>query len=137
MDCQLVNQKGERVLHGTARVLAPTKKVRLPKTSGPKIQLFDPEARFKDLLAMGKDLEAVRCAVVHPCDIGSLSGAMDSARYGLIIPVLIGPEVRIRHLAEEGGIDLTGVEIISVTHSHAAAEMAAEMAAKGEVEVIT
>jgi phosphate acetyltransferase len=136
MDCQLVNQKGERVLHGIARVLAPIKKVRLPKISRPQIQLFDPEARFKDLLALGKDLEAVRCAVVHPCDIGSLSGAMDSARYGLIIPVLIGPEVRIRHLAAEGGIDLTDVEIHSVEHSHAAAELAAELAAKGDVEVI-
>ena len=136
MDCQLVNQRGERVLHGTARVLAPTKKVRLAKVSRPQIQLFDPEARFKDLLALGKDLEAVRCAVVHPCDLGSLSGAIDSARYGLIIPVLIGPEARIRHLAAEGDLDLTGVEIISVTHSHAAAEMAADMAANGEVEVI-
>jgi phosphate acetyltransferase len=136
MDCQLVNQKGERVLHGIARVLAPTKKVRLPKVNRPQIQLFDPEARFKDLLALGKDLEAVRCAVVHPCDIGSLSGAMDSARYGLIIPVLIGPEARIRYLAAEGGIDLTGVEIHSVEHSHAAAELAADMAAKGDVEVI-
>ena len=136
MDCQLVNQKGERVLHGVARVLAPAKKVRLPKVSRPQIQLFDPEARFKDLLALGNGLEAVRCAVVHPCDIGSLSGAMDSARYGLIIPVLIGPEVRIRHLAAEGGIALTGVEIHSVEHSHAAAELAADMAAKGDVEVI-
>ncbi len=136
MDCQLVNQKGERVLHGTARVLAPTKKLRVPKINGPQIQLFDPEARFKALLAMGAGLEAVRCAVVHPCDMGSLSGAMDSARYGLIIPVLIGPEARIRHLAAEGGIDLTGVEIISVTHSHAAAEMAADMAANGDVEVL-
>jgi phosphate acetyltransferase len=136
MDCQVVNQKGVRVLYGTARVLAPTRKVRLPKVNAPQIQLFDPEARFNDLLALGRDMEAVRCAVVHPCDIGSLSGAIDSARYGLIIPVLIGPEVRIRHLAKEGGLDLTGVEIISVTHSHAAAEKAADMAAAGEVEVL-
>jgi phosphate acetyltransferase len=136
MDCQVVNQKGERVLHGTARVLAPTKKVRLAKIAGPQIQLFDPEARFKDLLALGKDLEAVRCAVVHPCDFGSLSGAMDAARYGLIIPVLVGPEVRIRHVAQEGGIDLKGVEIVSVPHSHAAAGAAADMAANGEVEVL-
>ena len=136
MDCQVVNQKGERVLHGTARVLAPTKKVRLAKVSAPQIQLFDPEARFKELLALGKDLEAVRCAVVHPCDIGSLSGAMEAARYGLIIPVLVGPEVRIRHVAQEGGIDLEGVEIVSVAHSHAAAELAADMAADGEVEVL-
>ncbi|MFZ1607868.1 bifunctional enoyl-CoA hydratase/phosphate acetyltransferase [Candidatus Aalborgicola defluviihabitans] len=136
LECQLVNQKGERVLYGTALVIAPTHKVRMPRNNGPQIQLFDPEARFKALLAQGKDLEAVRCAVVHPCDIGSLSGAMDAARYGLIIPVLIGPEARIRHLAKEGGIDLTGVEVVSVVHSHAAADKAADMAVSGEVEVI-
>ena len=136
LDCQVVNQKGDRVLHGTAKVLAPSVKVRLPRVNAPLIQLFDPEARFKELLARGKGMEAVRCAVVHPCDVESLSGAMDSARYGLIVPVLIGPEVRIRHLAQEAGIDLTGVEIISVPHSHAAAEKAADMAANGEVEVL-
>jgi len=136
LDCQVVNQKGDRVLHGTAKVLAPSVKVRLPRVNAPLIQLFDPEARFKELLARGKGMEAVRCAVVHPCDAESLSGAMDSARYGLIVPVLIGPEVRIRHLAQEAGIDLTGVEIISVPHSHAAAEKAADMAANGEVEVL-
>ncbi|MDP1998178.1 MAG: bifunctional enoyl-CoA hydratase/phosphate acetyltransferase [Rhodoferax sp.] len=136
LDCQVVNQKGDRVLHGTAKVLAPSVKVRLPRVNAPLIQLFDPEARFKELLARSKGLEAVRCAVVHPCDAESLSGAMDSARYGLIVPVLIGPEVRIRHLAQEAGIDLTGVEIISVPHSHAAAEKAADMAANGEVEVL-
>jgi len=136
LDCQVVNQKGDRVLHGTAKVLAPSVKVRLPRVSAPLIQLFDPEARFKELLARSKGLEAVRCAVVHPCDAESLSGAMDSARYGLIVPVLIGPETRIRHLAQEAGLDLTGVEIISVPHSHAAAEKAADMAANGEVEVL-
>ena len=136
LDCQVVNQKGDRVLHGTAKVLAPSVKVRLPRVNAPLIQLFDPEARFKELLARGKGMEAVRCAVVHPCDVESLSGAMDSARYGLIVPVLIGPEVRIRHLAQEAGIDLTGVKIISVPHSHAAAEKAADMAANGEVEVL-
>jgi phosphate acetyltransferase len=54
----------------------------------------------------------------------------------LIVPVLIGPEVRIRHLAQEAGIDLSGVEIVSVPHSHAAAEMAADMAVSGDVEVL-
>jgi len=136
LDCLVLNQKGERVLSGVARVLAPTVKVRLPRASVPQIQLFDPQARFRDLLAMGSQLEAVRCAVVHPCDDGSLSGAMDAARYGLLIPVLIGPEVRIRHVAQEAGIDLTGAEIIDLPHSHAAAELAAEMAAKREVEVL-
>ena len=136
LDCQVLNQKGVRVLYGTARVLAPTKKVRLPRVNLPQIQLHDPQARFNELLALGKGMPAVRCAVVHPCDEGSLSGAMDSASYGLIVPVLIGPELRIRRVAEQAGIDLGDVEIISVPHSHAAADKAAEMAARGEVEVL-
>ena len=136
LDCQVINQKAQLVLQGTARILAPTQKVRLPKVNAPHIQLFDPEARFNDLLALGQDLEPVRCAVVHPCDTGSLTGAIDSARHGLITPILIGPEIRILHLAKEAGLSLAGIEIISVPHSHAAAERAADMAAAGEVEVL-
>lgn len=136
LDCQIANQRGDCVLSGTARVLAPMTKVRMPRTTAPRIQLFDPQARFKQLLAMGDQLEAVRCAVVHPCDAGSLSGAMDSARHGLIVPVLIGPEERIRHVAADAGIDLTGAEIIAQPHSHAAAEAGAEMAATGQVEML-
>ena len=136
LDCQVINQKGAVVLHGTARVMPPTEKVRLPKINAPQIQLFDPEARFKELLALADGMPAVRCAVVHPCEVGTLSGAMDSARYGLIVPVLIGPAKRIRLVATEANIDLDGVEIIDVEHSHAAAQMGAGMAARGEVEVI-
>nr|WP_319563946.1 bifunctional enoyl-CoA hydratase/phosphate acetyltransferase [uncultured Rhodoferax sp.] len=136
LDCDVVNQHGQRVLSGVAKVLAPTTKVRLPRMDAPQIQVYDPQARFRDLLALGEKLEPVRCAVVHPCDEGSLSGAMDAARYGLIVPVLIGPEVRIRHVAAEAGIDLTGIELIDQPHSHAAAEKAAEMAANWDVEIL-
>ena len=136
MDCLVTNQKGEVVLKGEAKLMPPTQKVKVPKIDAPQIQLFDPEARFKELLSRVETLEAVRCAVVHPCDEGSLSGAMDSARHGLIAPVLIGPEGRIRRVAQEAGISLEGAEIISVEHSHAAAELAAAMAARNEVEIL-
>jgi phosphate acetyltransferase len=136
LDCQVVNQNRNCVLSGTARVLAPTIKVRLPRVVAPRIQVSDPQARFNELLSLSDELDPVRCAVVHPCDDGSLSGAMDAARYGLIIPVLIGPETRIRHVAAEAGIDLTGAEIIPEPHSHAAAERAAELAASGNVEML-
>ncbi len=135
-DCSVVNQRGELVLSGTAGVKAPPEKLRLPKVAAPQIQLLDPEARFKALLAKGDKLEAVRCAVVHPCDQESLCGALDAARYGLIVPLLIGPEQRMRQLAEENGLDLRGVELIHVGHSHEAAERAAAMAASAEVEVL-
>ena len=97
---------------------------------------FEADARLKHLLACVQGLEAVRCAVVHPCDAGSLSGAMDAAAHGLIQPVLIGPEGRIRRAAEEAGIRLGTTEIVGVEHSHAAAEYAAGMAARREVEAL-
>ncbi|MDO9197232.1 bifunctional enoyl-CoA hydratase/phosphate acetyltransferase [Rhodoferax sp.] len=136
LDCQVLNQRGERVLHGLARVLAPTQKVHRPRVNAPLIQLFDPEARLRSLLAMGDGLSAIRCGIVHPCDADSLRGAMEAARRGLLDPVLIGPEAKLRELAEEAGIDLAGVEIESVPHSHAAAARAAEMAAARQVEAL-
>lgn len=136
LDCQVMNQKGERVLHGLARVMAPTQKVRRPRYDAPHIQLFDPEARLRALLGMGDGLPAIRCGIVHPCDLESLSGAMKSAQLGLIDPVLIGPEAKLRELAEEANIDLGGVDIESVPHSHAAACKASEMAAARQVEAL-
>lgn len=133
MACQAVNQKGETVVSGIARVLAPTQKVRMPRGSVPTIQLFDPQARFNDLLAQVRHIPAVRCAVVHPCDEGSLRGAVDAATYGLLVPVLIGPENRIRALAEAAGLDLNGIELVNQPHSHAAAEHGAALAASGDV----
>lgn len=39
LDCLMVNQKGETVIAGTAKVLAPTEKVRRPRYKLPKIEL--------------------------------------------------------------------------------------------------
>jgi phosphate acetyltransferase len=136
LDCEVLNQNAERVLYGSARVLAPTQKVRRPRASVPHIQLFDPEARFKALLAKGAGLQALRCAVVHPCDPESLSGALDAARHGLIVPVLIGPASKIDKVAADAGLDLTGIERVNVPHSHAAAETASALAAKGNVAIL-
>lgn len=136
LDCQVQNQRGERVLHGLARVIAPSEKVRRAVVHAPTIQLFDPQARLAALLAQGRDLPAVRCAVVHPCDAVSLMGALEAARHNLIEPVLIGPEHRLRELAEELGLDLTGITLDAVPHSHAAAARAAELAVAKQVESI-
>ena len=50
--------------------------------------------------------------------------------------VLVGPEGRIRQVAEEAGLALDGIEIHSTEHSHAAAALAADMAARREVEML-
>jgi phosphate acetyltransferase len=136
LDCLLVNQKGERVLYGVAKVMAPTEKLRLPRIHAPHISLFDPEQRHAHLLALGAHLEPVRCGVVHPCDAESLQGALDAHRAGLIQAVLIAPEAKLRAVAAAAHIDLTGIDIIAVAHSHEAAEVAAQMAADKQVEAL-
>ena len=78
----------------------------------------------------------MRCAVVHPCDVGSLTGALDAARHGLMIPLLIGPKERILALAREAELDLGDSQILHVPHSHAAAELAADLAATGQVDAL-
>ena len=136
LQCEVCNQHDEVVLRGLARVMAPTQKVKRPKISAPQIQLFDPIERLNTLLSLADSLEALRCAVVHPCDAGSLAGALDAAKRGLIIPVLVGPVGKIRSAAIAGNLSLDGIELIDAPHSHAAAEQAAQMAAQGEVEIL-
>ena len=97
---------------------------------------FDPQARLQALLAKAAALPAVRCAVVHPCDTESLSGALEAARRGLIVPVLVGPRARIEATAQQAGLSLQGVELVDAPHSHAAAELAAELAERGQVEIL-
>lgn len=136
LDCLLVNQKGDRVLYGVAKVMAPSEKLRMPRIHAPHISLFNPEQRHANLLALGAQLEPVRCGVVHPCDADSLQGAMDAHHAGLIQAVLIAPEKKLRAVAAEAGIDLSGIEVIHVEHSHAAADLAAQMAADKKLEAL-
>lgn len=102
----------------------------------PPAVAFDSQARLHALLAKATDLAAVRCAVVHPCDTQSLSGALHAARHGLIVPVLVGPSGRIQAAARQAQLDLTGMEWVDTPHSHAAADTAAELAECGQVEIL-
>jgi phosphate acetyltransferase len=136
LQCEILNQRGEQVLNGLARVIAPQHKVRRPQPEAPHIQLFSPQARLQALLQQARTLERVRCAVVHPCDEPSLTGALQAASHGLIEPVLIGPRHKIEATAAQAGLSIAGLEIVDVSHSHAAADMAAEMALSGQVEIL-
>ena len=88
------------------------------------------------LLAQASALGAIRVAVVHPCDELSLRGALDARDAGLIDPVLVAPRARLEELATQTGLDLSGLSIEDVPHSHAAASRAAELAGRGEVEAL-
>jgi phosphate acetyltransferase len=92
--------------------------------------------RYQQLISMCAYLEPVPTAVVHPCDQTSLEGAVRAAEAHLIVPVLIGPEAKIRAVAQTEGLDISPYEIVSTDHSHAAAAKAVSLARAGKVEAL-
>ena len=93
-------------------------------------------AKYQRLIDYCRTLKPERCAVVHPCDIESLRGAVEAGVLGLITPVLVGPQARIEALAQEHGLDLSPLERVDVPHSHAAAEHAVMLARSGQVSLL-
>ena len=135
-DCCCTNQKGDVVISGSAQVIAPTEKVKRPRAVLPEVRLFDPGARLRELTARAKGLVPLRMGVVHPVDGNSLRGAIDAAQEGLITPVLIGPEAKIRSAAAAEKIDLSPYELVATEHSRAAASTAVALARAGKIEAL-
>lgn len=96
----------------------------------------DRKLRYDELLAAAGHYAAIPMGVVHPCSREALEGALESARLGLIEPVLIGPVAKIREVAATHGLDLAGLPLVDVAHSHAAAARAVELARQGKVEAL-
>lgn len=136
LHCHCRNQHGKTVIKGVARVIAPHKKIRRPRVVLPEVHLHVQGAQYAKLIAATKPLEPVRTAVVHPCDALSLTGALDAAEQGMILPILVGPRAKVEAAATEAGRSLTGVEIINVPHSHASAAAAVALARAGKVAAL-
>lgn len=135
LHCLCVDQEGQELVRGNVTVKAPTHSVTYSEIAPPELTL----RRGDNLLQLIRECEgfpAVRCAIVHPCDRDSLLGPLEAAKRGIIVPVLIGPEDKIRAVAAAEGADLANAEIVSVPHSHAAANKAVELARQGEVEAL-
>jgi phosphate acetyltransferase/phosphate butyryltransferase len=133
LDCRCVNQHDEVVVSGTAEVIAPTEKVKRPRAILPEVHLHEHGAWYQHLLALTAGLEPIRTAVVHPVDRNALLGALEAAQADLIVPVLVGPEAKIRAAAAAADVDLSPFELVPTEHSHAAAERAVSLARMGHV----
>lgn len=90
----------------------------------------------KWLLGKAHSLAPLKVAVVHPADTFSFIGMIEAAKAGIIIPVLVGPEHKIRTLAKETNTDIGGFELVATPHSNAAAETAVALALEGKVEAL-
>jgi phosphotransacetylase/acyl dehydratase len=135
LDCVCTNQDGRQVITGTAEVKAPDAMLRLPRAVLPEVQLQRHE-RFQPLIDRARTLPALSVAVAHPCDAVTLAAVVELAATGMVVPILVGPTAKIQAAAASGGINLAGLRIVDVPHSHAAAARAVELVRDGEAALL-
>jgi phosphate acetyltransferase len=92
--------------------------------------------KYEKLLERCASLEPVPTAVVHPCEITALSGALEAAEKGLIIPILVGPLKKINEVAASGNLKLGNIQIVDTKHSHESATKAVELIREGKAELL-
>src|SRR5262245_30856386 len=92
--------------------------------------------KYERLVAATKGLAPLATAVAHPCDENSLRGALEAAEAGMITPILVGSRERILNIAKSHDLNLAGIEIVDVPHSHAAADKAVELVRGGQAQLV-
>ena len=92
--------------------------------------------KYERLIARCKALPPVPTAVAHPCDETSLKGAVEAAELGILQPILVGPKAKIEAVAAQFQLDISAYEISDAPHSHAAADLAVQLAREGKAEML-
>jgi len=88
------------------------------------------------LLARCEGLAPIVTAVVHPCDLVGLEAAVEAARCGLITPILVGPEAKIRAVAQAASLDISAYRLEPAAHSHAAAAQGVALVRAGQAQLL-
>ena len=135
LDCRCVNQRGEAVITGEAVVKPALEKVRRPRAVLPDIRIGAHE-RYQALLKAAQAGPPGLTAVAHPCDAGAISGVAEAAAAGLIVPILVGPEGKIRAAADAAKVDISGFRLVHAPHSHGAAAQAVALVRSGEAQLL-
>ena len=92
--------------------------------------------KFHALVARAQKYRPAITAVAHPCDQVSLESVAEAAELKLILPILVGPEERIRAVAKEYGVDISRFEIVPAKYSQESAAKAVELVRNGRAEAL-
>ena len=136
LDCLCTDQNGKTVIRGSALVMAPAEKVRMPRLGPLQARVTRSDLRYQQLLGLVQHLPRLRVAVVHPCSEDALRGALSAADRGLISPVLVGPLARMQELAASLQLSLDDCTLVDAPHSHGAAVQAVALARSGTVQAL-
>jgi len=112
LDCVVCQQHGESVihrdrLHAGAKREGSAQACHAAVCAGWPSRWLRPPSWPAPLVA-----PPVATAVVHPVDTASLLAALDAARAGLIVPILIGPAARMQEGRHGGGADIAALRLI-------------------------
>lgn len=108
----------------------------LSSTGGVGRHAWRDELARRALSGLGPDQPPEPTAVCHPCDANALKAALEAADAGLIKPILVGPESKLRKAAQEIGADLSRYQLEFTPHSHASAARAVEMVRAGQATLL-
>ncbi len=132
-----VNSSGKVIVEGEAVVLASKTPASfdLSKMAIPNIDYHN---KYFDILLLerAKGLEPLKTAVVHPVDANSFAATIDAMKLGIIDPILIGPEAKLKAVAAALNVDINTLKLHFTPHSDAAAAAAVALVHSGEVEAI-
>lgn len=135
LDCRMSNEAGSLVAEGEAEVIAPETAVELDARDLPEL-LVNKHVHFDRLLRACADLPPLATAVVAPEEPNALGGALMAREKGLLNPICIGSEKKIRAVAAEMGADITGIPIHEEPDHGAASARAVAMVHEGRVRAI-
>src|SRR4051794_6145353 len=93
-------------------------------------------AKYERLISLAREVAPAATAVAYPCDESSLRGVREAADEGIIIPILVGPAVRIAATARQHDIAIDGFEVVDVHDSDAAAATAVQLIHQAKAELL-
>ncbi len=134
-DTKIEDLSGHVVCEGAAEIEAPTVTQVTEARDLPAL-IVDTVDHFGKLIALAAKMPPLKTAVVCPEDHNSLSGALLSARNGLIEPILIGDPGRIQAAAKALEADISPFALVAVSDPHAAAARAVAMVLEGKANAI-
>ena len=91
---------------------------------------------IKEFIAMAKGHETRRIAVAAAEDEPVLAAIKDAMGEGIVIPVLVGHEEKIKEIAAKIGLNLDGIKIIHEPKPKVACQRAVKVIKDGEAEIL-
>ena len=131
----LVERDGALIADGIAQVQAPSERQTVDEGDLPQLTV-QRHRHMGRLLAACATLPPMPTAVVAPEEESALMGALAGAREKLIVPILLGSEIKIRKLAEAHGADLSGIAIEDLPDHDAAAARAVALVHAGAAAAV-